>query len=739
VSPGTKLPFLCTVALSWQSCGTLALKLQTSLLSAPTGANLVMSMAGEEELEGASSANEDEPLLPQTAAAAVTSVRQRLCTQHTGLAVAMLLALVSVASAVINLCFPKGPDAGTSHIGGVIDALSLPEHKQSDFFIFTHVSDPSNLDSYLSHPLSELVSWYSLKGILVMYVMPKMEWALMLEYVSEYAKVPEIPIPKELDELHRKCHEWMEKTCKDCEHTQTLHRLRILTPLDFKDVLLSMKDRLGESKFNTWFGHTTYDAPKLIDSIMRLRALGNALPVFRFDIDVLCNSNTKNDMSSIYAAVLRGLEDFRKSVDDPFVQEFVLSQQYGGVPAAKSKDFQTWNRAFSTHCGPALLATPALCKSPRPGNHTYMSGDLADATDEATMMAFYGLQHVEGEEFLQPMLPSAADTREKRQEEDILRLGNAYIGANPTRTVISGAALATGPGVTLDMPPFLHTDLNIMWIDDHLLDRLTQEVDGNKRRPRPEGVGQARVVKAREPPRNVAKYTLEVGMPTLLYGIIMDAWVNNQPDGYLLKYEPADLAGNPQIQDVYASITGGTSGTDAVAKGTFSRAVKEAQTTGQLVAEKVVELSEDLWADALARMQDVYWQWINLPAPKLHGTRQSTFATLWAAGRVCEHAHLSSYCENADFEKLGQGMVLPSWDEEAREAKSRANLPSLEKKHLNQAVAAKIDELIQSVTRHVEWVLLWPDVVQAIRSANVGLTPSDVTWRFSEALPEATE
>jgi len=695
-------------------------------------------MAGEEELEGVSSGHEDEPLLPQTAAvAAVTSARQRLCTQHTGLVVATLLAMVSAASAVINLCFSNGPDAGTSHIGGVIEALSLPEHEQSDFYIFTHLSDPSKLDYYLSHPLMELVSSYSLKGILVMYVMPKMEWALMLGYVSEVAKNPKLPMPRELKDLHHKCRQWMEKVCQECNKTQTPDRMRILTPLDFKDMLLSMKYRLGEDEFSTWFGHTTYDAPKLIDSIMRLRALGNALPVLRFDINVLCNAHTKSDMSTIYSAVLRGLEDFRKSVEDPFVQEFVLSQQYVGVPVTKTKDFMAWNEAFSTHCGPALLATPALCNASQwkfdgsPGNHTCKLGDLDDAVDEATMMAFYGLQHVEGEDLLQPVLPSTAGTDEKRREEDILRLGNAYIGANPSRAVISGAAFATGPGVTLDMPPFLHTDLNIMWIDDHLLDRLTQEVDGNKRRPRPEGVGQARVVKARDPPHNVAKHTLEVDIPTLLYGIVMDAWVNNQPDGYLLKYGPADLAGNPKVQDAYASVIGGDGGT-ATAKGTFSSAVKEARTTGNLAAERIVQFCEDLWADALTRMQDVYWQWINLPAPKLHGKHQPTFATLWAAGRVCEHAHLTNYCENEDFEQLGRGMVIPSWDVEAREAESRAKLPFLEKKDLNPAFAAKIDELIRAATRHLEWVLLWPEVVQAIRSASAGLAPSDVTWGFSD-------
>ncbi len=51
------------------------------------------------------------------------------------------------------------------------------------------------------------------------------------------------------------------------------------------------------------------------------------------------------------------------------------------------------------------------------------------------------------------------------RDEDIDRLGIQFVGASPLGACISGAAFATSPGLTLDLPPFSHFRLNVMWID----------------------------------------------------------------------------------------------------------------------------------------------------------------------------------------------------------------------------------------------------------------------------------
>lgn len=69
-------------------------------------------------------------------------------------------------------------------------------------------------------------------------------------------------------------------------------------------------------------------------------------------------------------------------------------------------------------------------------------------------------------------MPSENEDPDQRYEDDLRALGNTAIGANPLTATISGAALCTSPAVTLDLPPFTHFRLNVMWIDDHCLRRL---------------------------------------------------------------------------------------------------------------------------------------------------------------------------------------------------------------------------------------------------------------------------
>jgi hypothetical protein len=340
------------------------------------------------------------------------------------------------------------------------------------------------------------------------------------------------------------------------------------------------------------------------------------------------------------------------------------------------------------------------------------------------MMKFYGLVEVGQDALLQAARPSILGGESERMEADILRLGNTYLGANPTKALVSGAGLVTSAGVTLDVPPFIHTELNIMWIDDHCLDRTIKEVMGTKRqtdRVYAPDTSPARVVKARAVPANPAKYTLEVYMPTLTYGIILDKWINSAPKSYLLKYDSKDL--DADLEDDLETLMEAKS-----PEGPFTMAYHKVRSSGkQLSPTEKAKLTDDLWNDALYRLQDTYYQWHHLPEPQVDGVGTPTFAALWVTGRVCKHPGLERYC-NGECEALGAGLVLPAWDAKAAGARTRKALPPLLKSDLQPAMAAKIDALIGSALAHLDWLLSWPSVVQAVRSDTLGSLPSDPSW-----------
>lgn len=644
--------------------------------------------------------------------------------------ISLLLTVVIVVMAMSSQF-----DGKTAQLRGSTDMdLAMTTHVQVDFGIFTHVSNPKMLPEILKYPLEDILNSKGFKGMLFLYVMTKTEFADFIEYINLSATDPTTLLPDNLVKLHERCRRHMTSANANMGPTS---RVRIITPFDFKSAFVSVRHRLGEQRFSKWFDHTTYDAPKFADALLRLRTMGNDAPIFRFDVDVLFNKYTKTDASSIKKAVSSGIKDVTACLKDPYVQDFMVSQRYSAVEVSRSKDFNAWNEAYSTRANPAVLATlgttdPSQWKTDGGwGDFVPAPEVLQQATDDEAMMAFYGLRKVAGSEILQPTTPSSSEDAAKRCEEDILKLGNAYIGANPSHSVISGAALSVGSGVSVDMPPFIHTDLNIMWIDDHIFDRLTQELSGTKKRPRPQRVGTARVVKARSQPKNLAKYTLEIYMPTLTYGIFMDAWVNNHTSSYLLKYAPMDIPKSDALTREYAELMAST------ALGPWSQALQKVRKYGrELTDAEEQALKDDLWRVSCERAKDVYWQWSKLPQPTLDGEQISTFATLWGAGRTCQHPNLKGYCSNGAFNKLGQGMITPEWDDRARESPTRAQLPPLDRDGFNNVFVKKVDQLIEAAVRHTRWTLTWPDVVQAIRDEKLGSVPSDIAYLDPLPVPQ---
>jgi hypothetical protein len=344
---------------------------------------------------------------------------------------------------------------------------------------------------------------------------------------------------------------------------------------------------------------------------------------------------------------------------------------------------------------------------------------LQECADPATLMQFYGVQKKEGKPLLETVQPSKSEDETDRLEEDILSMGNTFIGAPPTVATTSGALLCMGPGAALDMAPMIHTPLNIMWVDDYLLDQRSQEIFGTRKVPLPLKMGEARVIKARSLPNNPAKYTLELYMPTLFYGIIMDKWLLGSDFGFLAKY--------PQHLD--SDLTEKELGEAEATPGVLTKMEEQVRNLGKLPTEsELANFTEELWSSAGERMADVWWQWSHLPEPKVNGTATKTFASLWATGTVGSWPGLEQYATVETYDKKGLGMVTPEYTKKNADVASRAELPPVTKEDMNPAMAEMLEELIQTSLDHLEWTLAWPDVVQAVRDINVGLFVSDVQF-----------
>jgi len=652
---------------------------------------------------------------------------------------------------------------------------------QADFYLFAHVSKQSEVRRYLephAKDLVDLLAGAERKGVLVLYTAPGDMWKKMVLLVHDSRTAADFALRgpqeiaamaaakgerlsglrSELEALQQHCYSLMQEMEARYPQLADLHRIRIVSPLDFCTILDSIMTRLPKD-FMYWLQNTTYDVPKLVDAILRLRGLGNSVPVMRFDEDVLFNKYSLADgMARIKSSVAEGVNTFRGRQQDVATQSWVSSGQYVhlGLPEFSAEDrrkFVPWNEGFSTRCNPALLATPGLCQAAQfehEATWVPTDSDLEEGTLEDAMMQFYGLEAADkGDQgAVRTARPSLNPNDSERRTADLARLGNTMIGANPMRAVVSGAALNMPSGVILDLPPFSHFRLNVMWIDDHCLGRSAADIGGTTHCDTTQGKGN--VVKARSKPGNCAWYTLEVYMPTLLYGCIMDAWINNSEDAYLLKCLPEDLP-TDFLRSKARALGLRLRETPL---GPLSLNIRKILTTGRMHdKEELDALQEQLWGTALERTRDIYWQWSQLPQlPALaagggpaaaRAAREEatpTFASLWATSSVSSHKWLAPYCEvpwasNGGGQeavrklRIGAGLVHPKWHQ-AAQGKSRADLPILRATDLNPYVYQGVKTLVKNALTHLEWVLVWPSVVQAVRSVRIGRCPSDICHSF---------
>jgi len=479
------------------------------------------------------------------------------------------------------------------------------------------------------------------------------------------------------------------------QHGELASRLRFVTPLDLYDIFGRMNWGVAKD-LRWWFiGKSTairYDAPKIIEAVVRLRLLGTGVPVFRLDYDVLFRDDDNKRLADLgmFKTVASCLRAYRLRMDEPSVANFLLSASYD-TRALHSHDsvqtFGAWSGAFATRVFPALPIVPEKLPGAgtsgapiQPSWDTYAS----DVFDQVLARRFYGLA------------PNGAST------EGVTGIGK--IGAHPTVSVISGAMLCLSEGAILDLPPFSNFTLNVSWIDDHLkycLHRELRHLTTIELKIEPllsdAKLDPIMVQKSRASISNLPSYVLGNYLPTLLWGTVVDAWITPSP---LLKYRPEDLPPHDRTEWHNIKRTGRS-------EGVLPSALQTALEKGSFVTGERLDLEERLKKSAMQRITEVRKQWANLT-----GNDKETFASVWAKGSV------HSYFPELHGKCLGiaADSIPPARD-------------LTEPTDLNPFLHDDFLTLVNDALEYIEWTLNWPNIVQVVRSVEQGTVRTDMSWK----------
>lgn len=476
-------------------------------------------------------------------------------------------------------------------------------------------------------------------------------------------------------------------------HGGLASRVRFLTPIDFFGVFGRMRG-LPAQQLRLWFvglkRGIRYDTPKIAEALVRLRLLGTGVPVFRLDQDVLFRGEENEHVPNLalFKPIASCLKAFEIRRDDPDIATFMFSASYTtrdlAVPG-EAREFLSWSRAFPTRVFPALPMDPHLAHLAGSSEDPYTWTDYVQETfDPRLACRFYGLD------------PEHLRTRGVG--------GIARWGANPLVSVVSGALLCISDGAILDLPPFSNLSLNVSWIDDHLkycLHRELRHFSSIRFKVEPL-LSEARldmvmVEKGRPGISNLARYVFGDYLPTLLWGMVMDAWITPDP---LLKYRPDTLDEESRAAGERIPRTGPS-------QALLPAALQEALRKGTFTEEDRVDLEVRLEEAALARITRVRREFADLTDGK-----RETFASLWAKGEVARvFPELPDYC---------YGMTQPRF-EFGPEITTLGQLDGYLHRRLNT--------LVRDATEYIEWTLNWPKIVQMVRSVEQGTLRTDMSWR----------
>ena len=108
------------------------------------------------------------------------------------------------------------------------------------------------------------------------------------------------------------------------------HHVQILTCFEL-DVILGRVNTIFAGKFHKYFigepGGIRYDAPKIVEAILRLRLLGNGIPVLRIDHDVLFTGEETGELR-LFKAIACSILAYQLRLEEPTVSTFLFSSSY---------------------------------------------------------------------------------------------------------------------------------------------------------------------------------------------------------------------------------------------------------------------------------------------------------------------------------------------------------------------------------------------------------------------------
>jgi hypothetical protein len=491
-------------------------------------------------------------------------------------------------------------------------------------------------------------------------------------------------------------------------YSQLSERVRFVTPIDLYDIF----GRMQWSKKNNlrwWFvgRKPTYDSPKIIEAIVRLRLLGTGVPVFRLDWDVLFRrDNTNTPDLGLFKPVASCLKAYQLRLDDPRVATFLFSASYdtaGLGSSSGSGGFQGWRRGFATRVFPALPVeknwTEIVSRPPKRKQQADVNPweHYAESVfDEDLARRFYGL----GKGGLVSDCVS----------------GIGEIGAHPTVSVISGALLCLSEGAILDLPPFSNFSLNVSWIDDHLkycLHRELRHLTTVELNVEPllsdAKLDTVMVHKQRPAVGHLPSYVLENYLPTLLWGTVMDAWITKHP---LLKYRPSELS--EQDKNRWEGLR-----ERGLSEGVLPHALQVALEKSEFTRDDQKNLQKDLNETALKRINNVRKQW-----SELRTESKETFASAWASGK----ASVYFKSEMKKYARTSGVNLTDKWKGLARGDHPEGD-PLTKEEQLNPSLRTDFSALKDDAIEYINWTLNWPKIVQVVRSVEQGTVRTDLSWR----------
>jgi hypothetical protein len=413
-----------------------------------------------------------------------------------------------------------------------------------------------------------------------------------------------------------------------------------------------------------------YDAPKFIEAIIRIRNIGRGVPMFRFDDDIFFYGSPART-----SGAQTNSQRSRQCAIDTRINIYRLCRLY----QKHIRDVRVHNFMFSGRCIDPIdecrFRSRGFCVRTPDDMNLLING-----------FATRSLQLAQVDSFLEGRL----EFRKAAVRSFFKRLYR--FGANPFLQVMSGAGLCISDGAILDLPPFSNMHLNVMWIDDHLKFALHHELLHFSRLFEASGASrEARacfhqqrysldrngwpVVNAQDMTWHVREYS-----PRLLMGCVVDAWLRKNP---LLKLRWRKSKRDEEVMR--------------------SRHKKVMTNVGNEYARHFdglllrdgddQQLRKTMWKQASARLEKIN-EFFGKPC------FQGTFIEMFLRG---DWRRELSDCK-PDIAPNGFGAAFHDLAKELPDNTSGS--PDL---------AASLVRLIDDMIRYIDFVRLWPTLVQMIR------------------------